>query len=85
MTAVSTFILAMIVHPDVQRKAQAEFASFLREDRLPNLDDKEHLLHISCIVSGVFRWMPPLPTGVAHTCMKDNEYEGYNIPAGKHS
>jgi hypothetical protein len=37
MSTMGTFLLAMMMHPDIQAKAQAELAREIGEDRLPTL------------------------------------------------
>ena len=60
-----TFIGSMVLHPDVQRRAQIELDSVLDQDRLPTLDDRPSLSFIDCIVLEVFRWNVITPLGIA--------------------
>lgn len=58
------FFLAMVMHPDVQRRAQAEIDSVVGKDRLPTIEDKEDLPYIRSIVAEIFRWHTPGPLGM---------------------
>ncbi|KAH9977447.1 cytochrome P450 monooxygenase [Russula compacta] len=75
------FIMAMIVYPDVQRKAQAELDAEVGKDRLPNFDDQDSLPYCNAIVKEVLRWNPPAPLAIPHVTVNSDEYKGYHIPA----
>lgn len=51
-----SFILAMVLYPEVQAKAQAEIDRIVGTDRLPTLADKESLTYIVCLMKEVLRW-----------------------------
>jgi cytochrome P450 len=50
-----TFILAMLLHPEVQKKAQQEVDSVVGCDRLPDFLDIPHLRYLSAVVKEVLR------------------------------
>ena len=50
-----TFALAMIVYPDVQRKAQEELDRVVGRDRLPEFEDQPSLPYITAIQREVMR------------------------------
>ncbi|KAF8531502.1 cytochrome P450 [Gautieria morchelliformis] len=79
--SIHTFILAMVLYPDVQKKAQAELDSVVGHERLPEFSDRPHLPYIEAIVKEVFRWIPALPTAIPHVTTEDDVYEGHRIPA----
>ncbi|KAF9442470.1 cytochrome P450, partial [Macrolepiota fuliginosa MF-IS2] len=81
-TAIMTFILAMLLYPDVQRKAQQELDSIIGSDRLPDFSDKPSLPYLSAILKEVLRWNPIAPMGVPHLTTDEDVYEGYHIPKG---
>jgi hypothetical protein len=54
----------MVLHPDVQAKAQAEIDSLLGHTRLPEMSDRESLPYVCCIVKEVLRWWPVFPLGM---------------------
>ena len=58
-----TFVLAMAMYPDVQKKAQAEIDAVIGCDRLPDLDDLDSLPFIDAVVKETLRWQPVIPMG----------------------
>ncbi|TFK97041.1 cytochrome P450 [Pterulicium gracile] len=79
-TALSGFILAMSLYPEVQKKAQAELDSVLRGSRLPNFTDKEDLPYIGAVLKETMRWNPVTPLGIPHRSSEDDMVDGYLIP-----
>jgi cytochrome P450 len=53
----------MSLHPEIQRKAQAEIDAVIGNDRLPKFSDQENLLYVQSLVKEVFRWNPVTPLG----------------------
>ena len=58
-----TFFGAMVLQPDIQRRAQNELDSVLGQDRMPSFDDRSSLPFIDCIVLEVLRWNVVTPLG----------------------
>ncbi|KAH7342129.1 cytochrome P450 [Rhizoctonia solani] len=84
-TTISTllmFILAMVLYPEVQKKAQAELDSVIGNTRLPTFDDQDRLVYIDRLVQETLRWGPIAPLALPHTCYQDDIYKGYRIPKG---
>ncbi|KAL0957049.1 hypothetical protein HGRIS_003148 [Hohenbuehelia grisea] len=81
-SAIRTFLLAMVLYPDVQKRAQAEIALVVGSARLPNADDQPSLPYLSALCREVQRWHPPVPLGVSHAVSNDDVYRGYFIPKG---
>jgi len=84
-TTVSTiisFILALVLYPEVQTRGQEELDRVIGRDRLPTFDDRLALPYIEGIVKESLRWNPVSPAGIPHVLDKDDEYNGYFIPAG---
>ncbi|KZT05049.1 cytochrome P450 [Laetiporus sulphureus 93-53] len=81
-TVLTTFVLAMVLHPEVRRKAQAEIDRVIGATRLPELEDRKSLPYVECVLSEVYRWNPPAPLGLPHELTEDDEYQGYSISAG---
>lgn len=71
----------MSLHPEVQRKAQAELDRVVGCDRLPDHADQKSLPYINAIMKETVRWNNVLPIGVPHLTLEDMEYKGYFIPA----
>ena len=51
----TTFILAMVLHPDVFKKAQEEIDRIIGRDRLPDFEDRSSLVYLNCILKEVYR------------------------------
>ncbi|KAF9499746.1 cytochrome P450 [Pleurotus eryngii] len=79
VSSVLSFILAMALHPDIAKKAQAEIDSVVG-DRLPQFSDS--LPYVDCIAYELLRWHPVTPLGLARTVSEEDEYRGFRIPKG---
>lgn len=55
VSALATFVLAIVTHPEVQIKAQKELDSVVGRDRLPEFGDRQSLPYIDAIVKEVLR------------------------------
>lgn len=55
VSAIYSFFLTMTLHPDAQRRAQAEIDAVVGRDRLPTFADREHLPYTEALVQEVFR------------------------------
>ncbi|KAK8231635.1 cytochrome P450 [Phyllosticta capitalensis] len=51
-------------------------------DRLPVAEDRPNLPVLRAFIRETLRWRPPVPTGIPHYLIQDDEYNGYHIPAG---
>ena len=60
------FVLAMLLYPDVMRKAQDELDTVVGRSRPPAFEDKKGLPYIRAIVQEVLRWRPVGPLGAFH-------------------
>lgn len=58
------FLLAMVLHGDVQRRAQAEIDEAVGRGRLPEFADRPKLPYIEAIIREVLRWRPVGPMGL---------------------
>ncbi|KZP11706.1 cytochrome P450 [Athelia psychrophila] len=83
---VENFIHAMVTHPDVRARAQAEIDAVVGADRLPSFADRASLPYIECVMSECLRWAAPVPLGwlpsLPHRLMEDDVYNGMFIPKG---
>lgn len=59
------FVLAMVLYPGVQKRAQAEIDLVIGRDRLPAFEDKKSLPYVDAVVRETYRWMPIAPLGDA--------------------
>jgi len=82
VSTLSTFILGLLTHPEVQARAQKELDSVVGHDRLPEFSDRPSLPYIDAILKEVLRWNPVAPLSMPHMATNDDEYNGYFIPAG---
>ena len=65
ISSFETFYIAMVLHPDVQKKAREEIDRVLGTQRLPDLGDKDTLPYITAIVKETLRWRPVAPLGMS--------------------
>ncbi|KAG2356965.1 cytochrome P450 [Suillus spraguei] len=82
VAALMVFVLAMVLYPDVQKRAQAEIDSVVGRDRLPTFEDRASLPYIDAVMRETFRWQPVAPLGVSHSTSSNDVYDGYFIPKG---
>ncbi|KAJ4486287.1 cytochrome P450 2 Le.CYP2 [Lentinula aciculospora] len=82
MSSVSSFILAMCLHPNIQLKGQEEINRVIGQDRLPTFEDRRYLPYVEAIYREVMRLYPPVPLGFPHISMEDDFYRGHFIPKG---
>ena len=61
------FILTMLHHPEICKKAKAEIDSIVGRDRLPSIEDKDFLPFTRAVILETQRWRPLTPIGVCHT------------------
>lgn len=80
--ALSVFFLAMVLFPEVQRKAQEELDKVVGTARLPTVRDQEHLPYIAALQKEIYRWRVTVPGGVPHCATEENEYNGFFIRKG---
>ncbi|KAJ2921469.1 hypothetical protein H1R20_g15623, partial [Candolleomyces eurysporus] len=77
-----TFLLLMAMHPDVQKRAQAELDRVVGTGRLPTFEDRTNLHYVNALLRELFRWHQLAPLGVPHATSEDDVYDGYVIPKG---
>jgi cytochrome P450 len=75
-------ILNLLLHPEVQNKAQAELDAVVGHERLPAFDDRLKLPYIENLIQETTRWAPLSPLGVPHATIEDDYYNGMFIPGG---
>ena len=61
--AVQSFVLAMVLYPEVQKRAQEEIDSILGHGRLPGFEDENALPYLKAVRHELLRWSPPGPLG----------------------
>ncbi|KAF7333578.1 Cytochrome P450 [Mycena sanguinolenta] len=73
-SAVAVFLLAMVLNPECQIRAQKEIDSVVGISRLPTFQDRAELPFVE--------WNPVAPLGVPHRSTQDDVYRGMYIPKG---
>ena len=58
-----SFFLALVLFPQVQRRAQAELDVVIGRDRLPTFEDRPRLPYIEALCKEVMRWKMVTPMG----------------------
>ncbi|KAI5984276.1 cytochrome P450 [Pisolithus albus] len=81
-SAMLVFLLAMVLHPDVQRKAQEEIDGVVGTDRLPDFGDRPNLPYVEAVLLETIRWIPVSALGFPHTTTADDTHNGMYIPKG---
>ncbi|KAI0333738.1 CyP450 monooxygenase [Cubamyces sp. BRFM 1775] len=81
-STLQAFFVAMVLHPEVQRRAQAELDSVVGPHRLPEYEDRPRLPYINALMKELLRWHVTLPIGIPHKTVRDIELRDYHIPAG---
>ncbi|KLO09944.1 O-methylsterigmatocystin oxidoreductase [Schizopora paradoxa] len=82
VSVLEAFMLAMTLHPEVVRKAQAEIDTVVGSDRLPQISDRPRMPYTDAVLKEVLRWQVPAPMSLPRATKDDDEYNGYRIPAG---
>src|SRR6266403_4336806 len=93
-----SLFLALVLFPQVQRRAQAELDAVIGRDRLPTFDDRPRLPYVEALCKELMRWnmVTPIGTtrvsqirmtndwfsGLPHRSSRDDVYRGFFIPKG---
>jgi cytochrome P450 len=66
-----TFLVAALLHPEIQKKAQEELDAVTMRERLPTFEDRPWLPFVDAICKEVTRWRPITPLGelLASICL----------------
>ncbi|KAI0777641.1 cytochrome P450 [Trametes elegans] len=59
LTLLCQFLLAMVLYPDIAKKAQEEIDGVVGYDRLPTLDDRPALPYLDALLTECMRWGLP--------------------------
>ncbi|KAK7041427.1 hypothetical protein VNI00_009293 [Paramarasmius palmivorus] len=80
--SLTVFFLAMILHPEHQKRAYQEIITVIGEDRLPEYRDRGSLPFVESILQETLRWHPPLSLAIPHRSLEDDVYNDRFIPKG---
>ncbi|TFY50489.1 hypothetical protein EVG20_g11487, partial [Dentipellis fragilis] len=81
-TMLPWFLIAMLLYPEVQQRAQDEIDTVVGRSRAPNFADFDQLPYIQAVVKELLRWRSPVLLGIPHTTSEDDWYDGMFIPKG---
>ncbi|KAF8483917.1 cytochrome P450 [Russula ochroleuca] len=82
VSSMYSLFLALVLFPQVQRRAQAELDVVIGRDRLPTFDDRPRLPYIEALCKELLRWQMVTPMGLPHGSSSDDVYKGFFIPKG---
>ncbi|KAK7678466.1 hypothetical protein QCA50_018526 [Cerrena zonata] len=72
-----SFLVSMLLYPDVQREAHEQLYRIVELNRLPDFEDYHELLYIKAVLLEVM-----LGWSLPRRVIRNNEYKGYIIPKG---
>ena len=82
-STIYAFVQAMLLYPEIQKKAKEEIERVVGGSRLPSMEDEFDLQYVRCIMKETLRWCPTTILGaVPHATSKEDTYMGYRIPEG---
>ncbi|PAV15315.1 cytochrome P450 [Pyrrhoderma noxium] len=76
VSALLTFILAMVLNPEVQRKVQEEVDNVVGINSLPTFADLPKLNYINAIRKECLRWQSVVATPAPHIVTRDDAFHG---------
>ncbi|KAI0189210.1 putative cytochrome P450 oxidoreductase [Xylaria flabelliformis] len=82
VNTITSFFFAMILFPEVQRKAQEEIDRVIGNSRLPTYSDREDLPYINAVLTEAWRWHTVVPMALPHVTTSEDIVNGYFIPKG---
>ncbi|CAK5284911.1 unnamed protein product [Mycena citricolor] len=84
VSALGTFVIAMLLYPDVQRAAQQEIDEVWGHGNLPDFseDAEERMPYLGALIKEVLRWRNITAVAIPHQSEAEDEYKGYRIPKG---
>ncbi|PPQ74384.1 hypothetical protein CVT24_000838 [Panaeolus cyanescens] len=80
LASIEVFLMAMLHHPHVMKKAQEEIDRVVGPNVLPEFDDAPRLPYVSAMIHETMRWRPIIPLGIAHSVITEDTYNNYYIP-----
>ncbi|KAI1362870.1 cytochrome P450 [Xylaria arbuscula] len=81
-TALLAFFQAMVTHPEVQKEAQDQIDSVVKNTRQPSWNDYERLPYIVAIIKEVLRWRPPTSIAFPYASSNEDNMNNMKIPRG---
>lgn len=84
VSTIQTFFLAMVLHPEIQQRAQKQLDDIVGADRLPEFKDIASLPYIEAMVKELLRWQPVTPLGMFDSWKRDPRLQFLSHPASVH-
>uniref|UniRef100_A0A8H8CER6 Cytochrome P450 n=1 Tax=Psilocybe cubensis TaxID=181762 RepID=A0A8H8CER6_PSICU len=87
-SAITSFVLLMAIHPNIQLKAQAELSSlserysFMDVSEVPDPVAIFQLPYLTAILKELLRYAPVGNLALPHSVTTDDEYCGFRVPKG---
>ena len=72
MATIQNLVSALVLYPEVQRRARAEIDAVIGRDRLPVPDDKQLLPYVEAVAREILRWQQVVPLG---SCVVTLEFQ----------
>lgn len=63
ISSLHNFMLAMVLYPDVQKRAREEVDRVTGGERLPTVEDRNELVYVEAVLKEVLRWRVAVPLG----------------------
>ncbi|KAF8483980.1 cytochrome P450 [Russula ochroleuca] len=82
VSSMTFLFLALVLFPEVQRRAQAELDVVIGRDRLPTFNDRPRLPYMEAMCKELLRWQMVVPISFSRVSSKDDVYRGFFIPKG---
>ena len=73
VSSMYSLFLALVLFPQVQRRAQAELDAVIGRDRLPTFDDRPRLTYIEALCKELLRWQMVTPMGTSFSQSRINQ------------
>ncbi|THU95602.1 cytochrome P450 [Dendrothele bispora CBS 962.96] len=80
VSAMTSFILLMALHPEVQRRAQMELDECIGVNQTPHVADLTRLEYLNAIMKEVLRYAPVGNLALPHRVTQEDIYCSYRIP-----
>jgi cytochrome P450 len=61
VSSIMSLFLALLLHPEVQKKAQDEIDAVTGRERFTNFEDRPRLQFVNALCKEVLRWRPATP------------------------
>lgn len=81
-STLAVFVLAMMLYPDVQKRAQEEIDAVIGTEQLPTFEDRSSLPYVEAVLRETLRWHPVFPLGLPHYTTDSDVYNDHYIPKG---